>query len=196
MVLAQLLKSRPRPVKQSHIVGMAGRNNSFDAGVVAMQQTRQLPEMPPIGKPESFYAQQAHRADRKGDPHQHEAFKVGQYVTLGLAADLSWDARCKYFTHALRRHCNPPPLPDEEVWMFYRSLADLVRHHAGREALRLAAIKDDEYAARAANGESRNRISDDAELFFLRVMGTSREKPDHFSEEDWQQLRMIRDQWL
>lgn len=180
-----------------HIVRLADHNTSpFDASVVAMQQTRRLPDLPPIGKPESFYARQVHHADRHGDPHHHEAYKVGQYVTLGLAPGLNWDQRCKYFTHALRRHCNPPPLPDEEVWVFYRSLADLVRHHAGREALRLAVAKDDEFAARAAAGESRARLADEAELFFLRLLGTSREKPDHFCEEDWAQLRMIQDQWI
>lgn len=161
-----------------------------------MQQTRRLPEMPPIGKPEAFYAKQVHYADRHGDPHHHEAYKVGQYVTLGLAPALSWDARCKYFTHALRRHCTPPPLPDEDVWLFYRSLADLVRHHAGREALRMAVAKDDEFAAMIAAGHSRTTVADLAEVFFLRLMGTSREKPDYFCEEDWQQLRLIRDQWL
>jgi hypothetical protein len=196
MVAPALLKFRVRPARVNHVDRLAGNNTSSDAVGVAMQQTRQLPKLPPIGKPESYYARQVHHADRHGDPHHHEAYKVGQYVTLGLAPALSWDARCKYFTHALRRHCTPPPLPDEEVWLFYRSLADLVRHHAGQEALRLAVAKDDEYAGRVANGESRSGIADEAEVFFMRIMGVSKEKPDHFCEEDWHQLRLIRDQWL
>jgi len=152
--------------------------------------------MPRIGEPESFYAQQIQMADRLGDPHSHEAYKVGQYVTLGLDPRLTWERKLKYFDHALKRHCAPPPLPDEDVWMFYRQLADLVRTHAGEEALKLASAKDDHFAQRLANGESRERIAEDAEPFFHQLIGQLRERPNHFSEEDWQQLKLIRDQWV
>ncbi len=161
-----------------------------------MPQTRQLPPMPPIGQPESFYAEQIHRADRMGDPHLHEAFKVGQYVTLGIDPRLPWEKKLKYFDHALRRHCTPPPLPDEEVWLFYRQLSDLVRHHAGHEALKLACEKDEWFADRLAKGEAREQIAEDAEPFFLRLMSTAKEKPNYFSEDDWAQLKLLRDQWI
>jgi hypothetical protein len=161
-----------------------------------MVPTRQLPAMPPIGQPESYYARQVHYADKINDPHLHEAFKVGQYITLGMDPRLDWGSKLKYFDHALRRHCTPPPLPDEDVWVYYRQLADLVREHAGEEALKLATKKDDEFAERLAGGEPREVIAEDAEPFFLKLMGLCREKPDHFGDEDWHQLRLIRDQWV
>ena len=89
--------------------------------------TRTFPPMPPIGRPESFYAKLAHEADKSGDMHGHEAAKVGQYITLALDPALAWDEKLKYFRHAIKRHCQPPLFPDDDVWMFYRTLADLVR---------------------------------------------------------------------
>src|SRR4051812_48035664 len=115
-------------------------------------QSQALPPMPEIGHPESFYAKKVHEADREGDVHKREAFKVGQYITLALDPHLEWDEKLKYFRHALKRHCVPPPLPDDSVWMFYRRLQDLVRQHAGQEALRLVSQEDDLYAARLAMG--------------------------------------------
>src|SRR5688572_2179665 len=85
-----------------------------------MPHGRTFPALPPIGKHESFYAKLAHEADRMGDIHLHEAAKVGQYLTLGLDPMLSWEEKLKYFRHALKRHCSPPPFPDDEVWMYYR----------------------------------------------------------------------------
>ncbi len=161
-----------------------------------MPQARQLPSMPPIGQPESYYARQVQFADKIGDPHLHEAFKVGQYISLGIDPKLKWESKLKYFDHALRRHCAPPPLPDEDVWLFYRQLADLVRLHCGYQALLLASQKDDEYAGRLANKESREKIAEEAEPFFQKLMGLGWEKPNHFSDEDWVQLKLIRDQWV
>lgn len=161
-----------------------------------MPQARQLPAMPPIGRAESFYAQQIQLADRTGDIHLHEAYKVGQYITLGLDPTLLWKSKLKYFDHALRRHCLPPPLPDENVWMFYSQLSDLIRHHCGECALKMASAKDDEFAKRLAAGEPRELIAEDAEPFFHQLMGLGREKPNHFTVDDWQQLKLIRDQWV
>ena len=120
-----------------------------------MQRVRPLPEMPPIGRPESFYARQIQIADQTGDLHLHEACKVGQYITLGLDPTLPWPKKLKYFDHAIRRHCNPPPLPDDDVWIFYRELSNLVRRMAGEVALKLALAKDDDFAKRAATGTHR-----------------------------------------
>jgi hypothetical protein len=92
-----------------------------------MQPTRQLPQMPEIRRPESYYAKLVHQADRAGDTHSHEASKVGQYVTLAMDPSLDWSQKLKNFQHALKRHCVPPPYPDDDVWMFYQQLADLVR---------------------------------------------------------------------
>ncbi len=161
-----------------------------------MQQVRQLPDMPPIGRPESFYARQVQISDKLGDLHLHEASKVGQYVTLAIDPRLPWPKKLKYFDHALRRHCNPPPLPDDDVWLFYQQLRNLVRFHCGEQALRLASAQDDDFARRLTTGESRNKLVGEARQFFYDLMTLGNEKPSHFTEEDWIQLKLIRDQWV
>src|SRR5256885_4079759 len=93
---------------------------SVGAGSERATRTRQpmpriFPPLPEIGHPETYYAKQVHRADKRGDQHAHEAYKVGQYITLGLNPYLPWPDKLKYFRHALARHCNPPPYPDDEV---------------------------------------------------------------------------------
>jgi len=157
-------------------------------------QSSSLPALPEIGHPESWYAKRVHEADRAGEVHKREAYKVGQYITLAMDPHLNWEEKLKYFRHALKRHCVPPPLPDDAVWMFYRGLQDLVRQHAGVEALRLASTEDDLYAARLAMGQTRDKLEDDAEDFFARLVPP--ECPDWFNEEDFQQLKLIRDQWI
>lgn len=160
------------------------------------QPSRRMPEMPEIGHPESYYAKRCHEADHRNDHNAHEAGKVGQYVTLALDGSLQWEQKLKYFQHALKRHCSPPPYPDDEVWMFYQQLADLVRQHAGAEALRLASLEDDLYAARIQMGQTREKIEDDAETFFGRILGSGENCPEWFNETDWSQLKLIRDQWI
>ena len=160
------------------------------------QPSRRMPEMPEIGHPESYYASRVHDADRRGDHHSHEAYKVGQYVTLALDPSLTWEHKLKYFQHALKRHCVPPPYPDDDVWMFYQQLADLVRQFCGQEALRLSSLEDDLFAARLQMGQSREKIEDDAETFFGRLLGTGDTCPEWFNETDWSQLKIIRDQWI
>jgi len=161
-----------------------------------MTTTRTVPAIPVIGRPESYYAKLAHDAERRADVHAREAAKVGQYLTLALDPALSWEQKLKYFMHALRRHCQPPPLPDDDVWAFYRDLSQLIRQHAGAEALRIASAEDDMYAARLSLGQSREKIEDEAEQFFGRIMGHGDECPEWCNETDWAQLRMIRDQWI
>ena len=155
-----------------------------------------LPPIPPIGRPESWYARQVHVADKVGDQHSHEAHKVAQYVTLGLDPALPWPKKLRYFDHALRRHCRPPPLPAEAVWVFYNDLANLVRTHCGEQALFLASAMDDSYAERCCRGEPHEAVAVDAERFFASLLPFGNDKPDHFNEADWAQLRLIRDQWV
>jgi hypothetical protein len=157
---------------------------------------RQLPELPEIGYPEAFYARRVKQADLVGDTHTREAYKVAQYVTLALAPHVEWQDKLRYFRHALRRHCAPPPLPSDDVWMFYQRLADLVRVHAGNEALKLAVKEDEIYANRLSIGSTRERIRPEAVRFFDNLLGTGESCPEHFSQEDWEQLRMIRAQWV
>jgi hypothetical protein len=159
-------------------------------------RTNPLPGMPEIGRPESFYAKRVHHADKAGDHHLHEAYKVGQYVTLALDKALSWEQKLRYFQHALKRHCQPPPIPDEEVWMFYRKLAGLVKEHCGAEALRMAIEEDENYAMRINLGATREHIEDEAEQFFIKLLGHADHCPDHFNEGDWVQLKLLRDQWI
>lgn len=159
-------------------------------------QQRQLPQMPQIGLPESHYAKLVHQADSQGDHHAHEAYKVGQYVTLALDPHLSWEKKLKFFLHALKRHCLPPPYPDDDVWMFYQQLSKLVREYCTDEALRLASNEDDNYAARLTMGQTREKIEDDAEEFFAGLLGTFDMCPDWFTDEGWHQLKLIRDQWI
>ena len=159
-------------------------------------QVHQIPPMPVIGRPESYYAQLEHCAQRSGLSHHHEAAKVGQYITLALDPSLEWPQKLKYFQHVLKRHCVAPPLPDDAVWVFYQDLADLVRSYCGREALRIASIEDDIYATRERMGQPREKIENDAELFFEKIMGHSDHRPDYFSEGDWAQLKLLRNQWI
>lgn len=161
------------------------------------QTQRRFPPMPQIGLPESAYARLLHRADKVGDQHARESAKVGQYVTLALDPHLSWPEKMKYFRHAMKRHCTPPPFPDEDVWMFYQQLADVVRTHCGAEALRLASTEDDLYAARLGMGQDREKVEEDAEEFFTQLLGAGHEEcPPHFNEADWLQLKLLRDQWI
>ena len=156
---------------------------------------RTFPPLPEIGYPESYYAERVKQADKAGDVHTHEAFKVGQYITLGLNPKLAWAEKVKYFRHAINRHCNPPPYPDDEVWMFYRQLADMVRKFSGQEALRWISTEDDSYARRIDRGQTREQIKPEAEAFFKTFI-TSEQCPDWFNQEDFGMMKMIRDQWV
>jgi hypothetical protein len=165
-------------------------------GAQMLQQPHVFPPMPQIGMSETHYAKLARTADSENNIYAHEAAKVGQYITLALDPHLDWPAKLRYFEHALKRHCVPPPVPDEPVWVFYRDLADLVRQYAGHEALRLASAEDDLYATRIALGATREDVEADAEVFFAQLLGTGDHRPDWMSEDDWMQLKLIRDQWI
>jgi hypothetical protein len=161
-----------------------------------MYASRPLPPVPEIGHAEGFYARKVHEAERLGDDHAREANKVAQYITLATNPHLEWEQKLRYFQHALRRHAQAPPLATEVVWMFYAQLADLVRQYAGQEALKVASVEDDRYASLQRSGVPRKRIEDDADVFFARLVGNRNERPDYLNEEDWNQLKMLRDQWI
>jgi hypothetical protein len=173
----------------------AGRAGSGIPGP-RMANMSHLPPLPQIGHPESYYARLAKQAEREGDIHAHEAAKVGQYITLALDPNIDWDAKRRYFRHAIKRHCAPPAVSSELVEMYYQRLSDLVMHHAGTEALRLASAEDDKYATRLADGQARRSIMEDAMEFFANLMGVDDTCPSHFKDEDWVQLRIIRNQWI
>ncbi len=163
-----------------------------------LQQPNIVPPMPEIGRPESYYAKLVKQAEIDGNHFARAAAKVGQYITAALAPGLDWAARTRYFDHSLHRHCIPPAEieKDHSVSAFYRDLAELIRQHAGQEALRLASAEDDNYATRLGLGGDREPIEAEAEVFFSQLLGTGDKRPDWFNESDWMQLRMIRDQWM
>ena len=155
-----------------------------------------LPPLPEIGHPETYYAKQVARADRLGMRHAHEAFKVGQYVTLALGSRLTWEQKSRYFRHAIRSHCNGPDMAPPAVMKFYSHLADLVRRHAGAEAIRLASREDDAWAAQLQRGVPRTEVKAEAARFFKAMFGDDDRQPDYFNREDWEQLRVLRKNWL
>jgi hypothetical protein len=174
---------------------MAASSSSSSSSASASQL--HPPTLPEIGHPESYYARLVHKADRENSPHAREAAKVGQYITLGIDPYLSWEQKLRYFQHALRRHCQPPKVVSDPVWMFYNTLADLVRQYCGAEALRLASAEDDRLAAAIQlGGATREEIAQDAENFFAALTGFGESCPEHFNEVDWAQLKMIRNQWV
>ena len=164
--------------------------------VTTMYATRPLPPIPEIGHSEGFYARKSHEAEKLGDDHAREANKVAQYITLALNGRLEWDQKLRYFEHALHRHCSAPPLSNENIWMFYAKLAEMVRQYAGQEALKIASVEDDRYASMERMGVPRKKIEDEAEVFFARLLGNRNERPDYLNEEDWVQMKLIRDQWI
>lgn len=156
----------------------------------------QLPPMPEVGRPESYYARAAKRADELDNPHAKEAAKVGQYLTLALDGRLEWEQKLRYFRHAIRAHCQAPPLARDEVWMFYGQLADLVRQYAGEQAVRLASQMDDAWAGQLSIGIPREQIRAEAQAFFRRLVGDTDHCPDFLNRDDWEQIRILKTQWV
>ena len=74
--------------------------------------------------------------------------------------------------------------------------SELVKRHAGQEALRLARAEDDSYSLRVDTGISREEIEEEAEVFFSRLMGHTDAPPEFFTKEAWMQLKAIRDKWI
>lgn len=153
-----------------------------------------LPPFPEIGLPESFYTHLAHQASHAGNMHAHEAAKVAQYITLGINDKLTWEEKIKCFRHALKRHCQCPPMADQRVQQFYDELTRLVRRHAGEEALKIANRLDDHFATMLKIGRPRSEIVGDADEYFQDMIPRTG-CPEWFEEEDYQVLRILRDQW-
>lgn len=159
-------------------------------------ESSQIPPLPEIGQPESWYARQVKQADQAGNHHAREGYKVGQYITLGLNPRLEWAKKLRYFEHALHCHCAAPPLAGENVWLFYARLGELVREHAGAEALRLSSLEDDFWASQIRTGVPRTIIVARAQAFFKGILGERDERPEYLNQNDYEQLRILRNQWL
>jgi hypothetical protein len=160
------------------------------------QDWAELPQLPEVGRPESYYAEQVKLAEQYRNIHAREAYKVGQYVTLGMNRRLDWEKKLRYFHHALRSHCNAPPGANDKLWLFYGQLGDMVRRNAGTEALRLASLEDDYYMGQVRAGVPRQQVMTQAEIFFRKILGDRDEKPDYLNQEDYEQLRILRNQWI
>jgi hypothetical protein len=154
-----------------------------------------LPKLPEIGRHAAYYAEMLRRADCAGDKIAHESWKVGQYVSCALDPNLDWERKVRYFDHALRKHCTAPLHADEKVQAYFRSLAALVRKHAGTEVLKVASRQDDAYAQRLTAGEKRAMIVRDAQVFFAPIF-TTEDGPEWLDEEDAAQLKLIQMQWV
>lgn len=153
-----------------------------------------VPPMPEIGLAESQYGQLVRAAEREGDTLARDAAKVGQYITLAGEPSLHWEDKLRYLRHTLFRHCVPPKFADDTIWMFYKDLANLVRIHAGAQALRTASREDDHYALQLQLGEPRSSVEDQADLFFATLV--PHRCPVWLNQEDYEQLTLIRDHWI
>src|SRR5438067_9134086 len=102
--------------------------------------------LPVIGHAEAFYLKHIEQAEAAGDRHARAAHKVGQYVTAAINPKMAWDDKMKRFYHCLDKYCVPPHTADESLRAFYQKLGDLVRRHAGQEALASARKHHDEYS--------------------------------------------------
>lgn len=161
--------------------------------MVTAQQ--QLLTMPEIGRPDVFYTHAIGVAELEGDLNKRAALKIARYLSLAMRPGTSWEEKRKYFIHVLKHHC-VPQVNDEEFQQFYSQMAEMVREYAGADALRLASQEDDTYAARMSFGQDRSAIEDDAEQFFLKLLGSEDHCPDYFNPPDWAQLKILRDNWI
>jgi hypothetical protein len=162
--------------------------------MIEQNRARIIPPMPRVGEPEYYYAQHARQAEKAANVFARDAAKVGQYITLGISPSLDWPHKVRYFEHALARHTKPPPFPDDDVWLFYGNLKNLIRTHAGREALRLADETDERLAKKLASGMSRDLVDEEADSFFCALIPS--QQPEWLTEADYQRLKIIRDQWI
>jgi hypothetical protein len=151
--------------------------------------------MPVIGHPPAFYERHVAQAEAAGDKHAKAGHKVGQHVTAALDPKMPWSEKLKRFCHCLKHYCVAPPDADEAMASYYHKLADLVRRHAGHEALTLGRQHHQEYVKRVKAGETKDQIADDAETFFFDLLGHAH-CPDWCSREAWSQLTEWRDFWV
>jgi hypothetical protein len=126
--------------------------------------------------------------------HARASHKVGQYVTEAIDPNMPWEHKAKCFKHALKHYSAAPEGADEHLRTFYRKLGDLVRRHAGTEALHAAQRFHADATRRANAGESRDAIADEADAFFINLLGHER-TPEWCTREIADQIARIRQQW-
>ena len=162
------------------------------------QRPPAFPPLPAVGQPDAYYAKQAQAADQSGDVHVQHVARVGRYVTAGLDPAKHWADKRSCFCHALQYHCRPPhDLADDVPTIeYYRKLADFVRQHASREAVRVAHAAHGTLTRRLQAGEPRAKLEEAAELFFPELVGHCHGAPDWLTPEAYEQIRAIEDQWV
>ena len=151
--------------------------------------------LPVIGHAEAFYLKHVKEAEAAGDRHARASHKVGQHVTAALDVKMSWEQKHKRFARALEHYCIIPGDAGPALHAFYTKLAELVRRHAGQEALRLARKQHEAYSQRVKAGESREAVEEDAEKFFFDLLGHAG-CPNWCTPEAWQQITAWRDHWV
>ena len=159
-----------------------------------MSTQSKLPPLPEVGRDERFYIERIRIAERYRDRYALDAAKVGKYVTRALNYAQTWDEKQKCFAHAISHHCQAPIGSSGPVVAFYAQLAQVVRQHAGQEALRAASHMDDVWAAREAHGEPHAAIAKDAYAFFEHL-APHHHRPGWMNAEDYEELRILRKQW-
>jgi hypothetical protein len=191
-------QTAPRPSSAAHSAAVAPGKPIAPAHRTlphAHHPTGHFHPLPVIGHAEAFYSKHIQQAEAAGDHHARSSHKVGQHVTSALDPNMCWEQKLKRFTHCLNRYCVAPPDANESVQVFYRKLGDLVRRHAGQEAVHLVRARHGEYQRRLHAGESREAIENDAEMFFPSLLGHCGQ-PEWCGTESWAQLCGLRNHWL
>lgn len=159
------------------------------------QQLNRFHPLPVIGHPDAFYVKHIKQAEESGNVHERESHKVGRYVTLAMDPKMSWDEKVRHFRHALKHHCNAPPDATPDMMHFYGKLGDLVRRHAGQEAIRLVSRETESYRLRLLKGTPRANLQVEALELRQRVFGDFDARPNWISEEAWTQIEKMLKDW-
>ena len=174
---------------------MSSADFSPDAPGAPLHTARHFPPIPKLGEEEKIYGKRAHAAEKAGDVYGASANKVAQYLTLGLDPALDWSGKLRYLEHALKKHAAPKPPIDDEVFAFYRSLAELVKQHAGAEALKLVRQQDAQLQTRKdARKEPIFKLRSEAASFFRQFLPAG-ERPDWFNDAAYAELIALWNKW-
>ena len=172
-----------------------GISNATASGNAASLRTGAFHPMPVIGHPPAWYERHIKQAEASGDVHARASHKVGQYVTEALDPKVPWEHKLKCFKHAMKHHCHAPAGSDEHLQTFYTKLCELVRRHAGTEALHQAQKFHANAQVRLNAGTPRAEIEDEADTFFESLFGHERQ-PEWCTKEAAEQISRIMQQWV
>jgi hypothetical protein len=162
---------------------------------MAIQQANRFHPLPVIGHPDAFYTKHIKAAEEAGDIHARESHKVGRYITLAMDHQMVWEEKVRHFRHALKHHCNAPPDAGSDVVQFYEKLAELVRRHAGQEAVRFVNRENDAMRLRERKGTPRENLKQEAVELKRRVLGEVDACPGWMSKDGFEQVTRVLGQW-